>query len=411
MRGDLLASLLGCRDSSKREVRRILKQTNIDYNAVYDLISNNSFPSGTLLSQLLEFTSTSLLTMKLKCGFIDSQVLDVIASNANHISDKYVSTNDKIQTVGSGVEKKFSTNLGDLYKGDCLELLKKMGDESVDLVFADPPFNLGKLYPSKMNDNISEKKYIKWSQQWLFECARILKPGGSLFIWNIPKWNTEYSSYLNQILTFRHWISTDIKYSLPISGRLYPSHYSLLYYCKGPKPNIFSPDRLMMEVCKKCYQEQKDYGGYKNKMNPKGINMTDVWYDIPPVRHNKFKGRKGSNELSLKLLDRIIEMSTIPGNVVFDPFGGAGTTYIAAEIKDRKWIGVELGPVDDIINRFDKLDDEQKLIDKYRSDYNSLFPDKIKRERKKRHIWTDDSFNGNKTENIGLFKKQNVPKN
>jgi len=405
MKGELLAKLLGCKDSSKREVRKILKDTNIDYVIVHNLIINNNFPSGKILNQLLKFTNTSLLMMKLKCGFIDSQVLEIISSNAEHISDKYFSTRKNLIDNSVVVEEQFSTNLGKLYQGDCLELLKKMDDESVDLVFADPPFNLGKLYPSKMDDNISENKYIKWSQEWLFECTRILKPGGSLFVWNIPKWNTVYSAYLNQLLTFRHWIATDIKYSLPISGRLYPSHYSLLYYCKGPKPKVFSPDRLMMETCKSCFKEQKDYGGYKSKMNPKGINMTDVWYDIPPVRHNKFKGRKGSNELSLKLLDRIIEISTIPGDVVFDPFGGAGTTYIAAEIKNRKWIGIELGPVNDIINRFDKLDEETELIEKYRSNYNSLFPDKIKRERKKRHIWTDDTFKTKKVKEIGLFKK------
>lgn len=90
-----------------------------------------------------------------------------------------------------------------------------------------------------------------------------------------------------------------------------------------------------MEICPKCFTDLKDYGGYKDKMNPDGTNLTDVWYDIPPVRHSKYKKREGANELSIKLLDRIVEMASEEGDIVFDPFGGSGTTYAVAEIKKR----------------------------------------------------------------------------
>jgi site-specific DNA-methyltransferase (adenine-specific) len=96
-------------------------------------------------------------------------------------------------------------------------------------------------------------------------------------------------------------------------------HHSLLYYCKGEKPNAFHPDRLPMEICPKCLTDLKDYGGYKDKMNPDGINLTDVWYDIPPVRHSKYKKREGANELSIRLLDRIVEMASEAGDIVLIP--------------------------------------------------------------------------------------------
>ena len=399
MRGDKLISLLGAKSSSKKDLRTALVNSRLEVGEISYLISTNTFPSGNLLSRILDFTKLSLLELKVKCGFIDSEVLDFVSSKSEALfGDQTIDHRRAEKTISSqqSFQPEFTTELGELYQGDCVPFLQQIEDESVDLVFADPPFNLGKLYPSKMNDNISEDKYIEWCEAWLFECVRVLKPGGSLFLWNIPRWNTILSAYLNQFLTFRHWIATDIKYSLPISGRLYPSHYSLLYYCKGKKPNTFSPDRMMMEVCNNCYKELKDYGGYKSKMNPDGINMTDVWYDIPPVRHRKFMGRTGSNELSLKLLDRIIEMASNPGDTVLDPFGGSGTTYVAAEIKNRRWIGVELGPLDDIIFRFNRLPDEEALIQKYRANYNALFPDNIKRERIKRRLWTDDSFNKDK---------------
>jgi site-specific DNA-methyltransferase (adenine-specific) len=75
-----------------------------------------------------------------------------------------------------------------------------------------------------------------------------------------------------------------------------------------------------------------DYGGHRGAMNPLGVNLKDVWTDIPPVRHWKFKSKgRRANALSTKILDRVVEVSTCPGDVVFDPFGGSGTTYAVCE--------------------------------------------------------------------------------
>lgn len=289
------------------------------------------------------------------------------------------------------------TRLGRLYRGDCEDFFKTVSSDSVDMVFADPPFNLDKKYPSKMNDNIREEDYLAWQRSWLLESARVLKPGGSLFLWNLPRWNIHAAAALYGALTFRHWIAVDVKFSLPISGRLYPSHYSLLYFCKGPKPKTFHPDRLPMPVCPKCFSDLRDYGGYKDRMNPKGVNLPDVWTDIPPVRHAKYKRRTGANELSLKLLDRVIEMSTDPGDLVLDPFGGAGTTYIASELKGRHWMGVEVGPSEDIVSRFGRIGEEREFLEKIRSGCNHLFLPKVASERNKRGLWTTQSIQDRKT--------------
>ena len=231
------------------------------------------------------------------------------------------------------------TSLGQLFESDCTDFLKTVEDETVDLAFADPPFNLGKDYTSKINDSLTPEAYIEWCEQWLAEMIRTLKPGGALYLWNIPKWNLPLGAFLGQSLTFRHWISVDIKYSLPIQGRLYPSHYSLLYFIKGKKPGIFHPDRTPTACCRHCGGELRDYGGYKSKMNPKGVSLTDVWTDIPPVRHSKYK-RRDANALSLKLMDRIVSISSDPGSLVLDPFGGSGTTFAAAELLDLSLIHI-----------------------------------------------------------------------
>ncbi len=92
-------------------------------------------------------------------------------------------------------------------------------------------------------------------------------------------------------------------------------------------------------------------------MNPKGLNLTDVWDDIPPVRHWKFKSKKRkANALSTKLLERIIDLVTNPGDLVLDPFGGSGTTFAVCEKKGRRWIGVEIESVDVIIDRLQRAE-------------------------------------------------------
>ncbi len=237
----------------------------------------------------------------------------------------------------------FQSAHGALFDGDCLAILPLIKSESIDTVFADPPFNLDKKYGAKSKDNLPEHKYVEWCKAWLDECTRVLKPGGALFVYNLPRWNIVLGAYLMEKgLTFRHDIAVEMKSTLPIHGRLYPAHYSLLYFSKG-KPKTFRKIRTPIEHCRHCRGEIKDYGGHRNAMNPLGVNLKDVWTDIPPVRHWKFKSKdRQANALSTKLLDRVVEISTMEGEVVLDPFGGSGTTFSVCEKKERYWIGIEL---------------------------------------------------------------------
>jgi len=260
-------------------------------------------------------------------------------------------TNDLVE---SGIEHRiaFSTPCGVLYRGDLLKLLPHVRNDSIDTVFADPPFNLSKVYGTRVNDNLSNGEYISWCKEWIDQCIRVVRPGGAIFIYNLPKWNIILGSYLTESgMVFRHWIAVNIKLSLPIPGRLYPSHYSLLYFTKG-KPKTFKKIRTPIEICRHCGKELKDYGGHRGAMNPNGVNLTDVWNDITPVRHWKFKSRKRTaNQLSTKLLERVVQMSTRECDIVLDPFGGSGTTYDVCERLDRHWIGMEIESCDVIIER------------------------------------------------------------
>jgi len=372
-------------------LRRFARLVGIPVDRLNYYNGRNKLPSGTDLQRICDTSGISEAELMFKMGIFDQRIMSVIHENADQVYQLIARQLENKTEIPPMPPLKYETKLGKLYQGDCLDLMSNIDCDSVDLIFADPPFNLNKLYPSKIDDNLKTDQYLKWWEKWAHECIRILKPGGSFFIWNLPKWNTHMSGYLKERLTFRHWISVDIKYTLPIKGRLYPSHYSLLYYCKGEKAAEFHPDRLPMNICPHCVGDIKDYGGYKHKMNPDGINITDVWLDIPPVRHKKYKKRNGSNELSVKLLDRIIEMASNKGNTVFDPFGGSGTTYAVSEIKKRNWIGIEIGPVEDIINRFENIENDAKYLDELRKNINCLITKQDLKRRIKNGWWTPES--------------------
>src|SRR5258708_6856750 len=101
----------------------------------------------------------------------------------------------------------FTTAFGALFKGDCLKILPKIADASVDTVFADPPFNIGKEYGESVNDRKHDDEYLQWCYAWIDQCVRVLKDGGSFFLYNIPKWNILLANrMLGLSLHFRDWI-------------------------------------------------------------------------------------------------------------------------------------------------------------------------------------------------------------
>jgi site-specific DNA-methyltransferase (adenine-specific) len=381
---------IGIKPGNAAALREFSRESGIPRDRLLFYAEHGSLPSGRDLEAITRTTGVDEWELMLKMGRLDAALLQALRERAPEVRNLLGAAPPSAQR-SERLEPVFRTDLGRLYQSDCLSFLCSLDSDSVDLVFADPPFNLNKLYPSGIDDNLKTEQYVAWCQAWLAECIRVLAPGGSLFLWNLPRWNSALAGYLNNRLTFRHWIAVDIKYSLPVQGRLYPSHYSLLYYCKGPKPKTFAPDRLPMQVCPECVVDLKDYGGYKDKMNPEGVSLTDVWYDIQPVRHTKYKKRTGANELSIRLLDRVIEMASRPGDLVLDPFGGSGTTYAAAEMKGRRWLGTEIGPVEDIARRLENLADERLYLATIRRGYNYLFTPATRAKRKLRGLWTDDS--------------------
>jgi len=334
-------------------------------------------PDMALLSSVADALGTTAEVLQLRSSSLPSEVIEAVAGKldgwpcaASPDSATYPTV--RAAKTDSLPPPALSTELGVLYHGDSTAILPAIESRSIDCIFADPPFNLGKDYGQRVTDERGEQDYLTWCYLWLDELIRLLKPGGSLFLYNLPKWNIHLSAYIDRYLELKHWVAVDIKFSLPIPSRLYPSHYSLLYFVKGSRPRVFTPPRLPLLTCRHCGGEIKDYGGYKDKMNPRGVNLTDVWTDIPPVRHRRYKNR-GANELALKMLDRVLDIATDEGDIVLDPFAGSGTTLAACELRSRRWIGVELGDCSPIIGRFESLGDERRQLSKIRAQINVLF--------------------------------------
>ncbi|CDD88632.1 DNA methyltransferase [Coprobacter fastidiosus] len=233
-------------------------------------------------------------------------------------------------------------HLDTVVHSDCIAYLKNLKEKypqgSFDLAFADPPYNLAKNY-STYKDDKEDQKYINWCNEWLGGMCDNLKPGGSLLVLNIPKWAIHHFTFLNKRLLFKNWIVWDAL-STP-AGKLLPAHYSLLYFVKeGGIPTV-NIDKLQYidsrDYClrAKCVKERKDSGDDKKEL------LSDIWQDVYRIKHKKDRDHHPC-QLPTKLMERIIELFTNEGDVIFDPFGGAGTSAIAAKLLGRHYVITEL---------------------------------------------------------------------
>ncbi|WP_302272354.1 DNA-methyltransferase [Brachyspira aalborgi] len=233
--------------------------------------------------------------------------------------------------------KNYFLPINQILKGDCLKLFKSIPNNSVDCIFADPPFNLNKKYNSHI-DKLVETEYLDWCKSWIDECLRVLKDSGFIFLHNIPKWLTFYANFLNYKAVFRHWISWDAM-TAPMGKTLQPAHYGILFYSKTNDRSKFNEIRYPHKRDRKGVLI-KDYGGKKNILHPFGPLCSDVWTDIHRIRHSKYRDEHPC-QLPIHLLERIILMSSEENDIILDPFMGTGTTAIASKRLGRNFIGFE----------------------------------------------------------------------
>ncbi|MGC8877810.1 MAG: DNA methyltransferase [Anaerolineae bacterium] len=222
--------------------------------------------------------------------------------------------------------------------GDALEILRQYPDNSIDLVFADPPYNLDKRY-NVYEDEQEDASYLTWCNAWLEEYVRVLKPTGSLYVLNLPRWGMYHATFLNQRLYFQNWIVWDAV-SEP-RGKLMPAHYALLFYTKHPYTFTFNYADVC-EIDARCYCRragcihQRKAAGHDEK-EP----LTDIWWDIYRIKHKRDRDYHPC-QLPQALMERIIRLSTNPGDIVLDAMAGTGTTAVAAAQLGRRYVAIDI---------------------------------------------------------------------
>ncbi len=240
--------------------------------------------------------------------------------------------------------------LNKLVKGDCLEQLRKLPDNCVDLAFADPPYNLRKVYTG-YSDDLAISRYFEWCDEWIRELARIIRPGRTVAVLNIPLWAIRHFLHLRKSLTFQNWIVWDAL-AFPVR-LLMPAHYAILCFTKGrPRllPGLASVDdpdvktlrRNPLHPLAQGYCLRSDCVAARRRLRVNDwAPLTDLWTDIHRLKHNT---RRVDHPCQLppQLMYRLIALLTRPGEVVLDCFNGAGTTTLAAQTLGRKYIGIEL---------------------------------------------------------------------
>jgi len=234
-----------------------------------------------------------------------------------------------------------------IINGDCLETLKHIPSNSVDFCFADPPYNVNKKY-DKWDDAIDIREYFHWCDKWIAELARVIKPGKTVAILNIPQMAVRHFKYLKNILTFQDWILWE-GLSLPVR-MIMPAHYSIVCFTKGKagimpgisRNSLSIPEQESLMTTKDLYCNR---AGCVNKRKKDNVadksNITNLWWDIHRLKHNS-KRVDHPTQLPPKFMYRLISLFTNEGDVVLDPFNGSGTTTLCADKLNRKYFGIEL---------------------------------------------------------------------
>ncbi|MEX0777029.1 MAG: site-specific DNA-methyltransferase [Phycisphaeraceae bacterium] len=259
--------------------------------------------------------------------------------------------------------------VGDIAVGDCIATMQSWPAACVDLVFADPPYNIGFKY-DQYEDKRDDHDYVQWTCAWIDGCVRLLKPTGSLFVLIGDEYAAETRVHLKALerqrkLAFRNWVVWHYTFGQNCSTKFNRSHAHLFYAvgpalldCKSHKAEglPFTFNRSAIEVPS---ARQTTYGD--KRANPTGKLPDDTWYLRPQEADEPFfspdcdswyvsrlcgtfKERVGWHPCQLPeaLLERIVKLSSNEGDVVFDPFAGSGTTLAVAARLGRRWLGCEL---------------------------------------------------------------------
>lgn len=229
--------------------------------------------------------------------------------------------------------------------GDALKILKSIKDKSVNLIFADPPYNIGKNFGNNFDKWETKESYIDWCKEWITECMRILKDDGTMYFMTA----TQFMPYLDVFSTEYYNVLSRIIWSYDSSGvqskKIFGSLYEPILMINKSKNDsyTFNADDILVKTKTGAKRGLIDYR--KNPPQPYNTQKVpgNVW-EFPRVRFKMDEYENHPTQKPENLLERIVKASSNKGNIVLDPFAGSFTTVAVASKLERYGVGIELNP-------------------------------------------------------------------
>jgi site-specific DNA-methyltransferase (adenine-specific) len=241
---------------------------------------------------------------------------------------------------------------GQLWQGNSIDWLRSLPSESVDLVFADPPYNIKK---ASWDSWESQQEYVSWSLKWIEQAARVLKPTGTLYVCGFSEILADLKAPSMQFFKACRWIVWHYKNKANLSNDWGRSHESILHFRKQKKTRLNVDDvripysehtlKYPSHPQAKTSQYGKESNSGKNGYiwvpHPRGAKPKDV-LEIPTTCNGMHEKTPHPTQKPEELLRTIILASSSESDLVIDPFAGSGTTAVVAEQLNRKWKACDL---------------------------------------------------------------------
>lgn len=246
------------------------------------------------------------------------------------------------------LEPIFRTDLGQLYNMDAIEFMRTIPSNSVQLVFADPPYNIKK---AEWDTFESQKIYVEWSMEWIREAHRILTQDGSLFICGFSEILADLKWACSSLFKGCKWLVWYYRNKGNLGKDWGRSHESILHLRKGSN-FILNMDEVRIpynahttRYPNRTQGASSQFSNGKEKKpewspNPLGAKAKDV-FEIPTISNGSWEKMAHPTQKPVELMRKIILGSSNQDSLIYDPFGGSGSTYAVAEAYGRQWIGTE----------------------------------------------------------------------
>jgi DNA modification methylase len=247
---------------------------------------------------------------------------------------------DNILDTFTSTPHEYRTSVGTMaILGDSTGILEAMKPECIDLVFADPPYNIGKEFERK---KVARDEYVAWCKAWIDQCMRVLKPTGTMYLMAA----TQFMPYLDAHVDGKWVVKSRIVWHYDSSGVQARRHFGSMYepilmIVKDEESYKFNADAVMVEARSGAVRKLIDYRKTPPQPYKERKVMGNVW-EIPRVRFKMPEYEGHGTQKPERLLEIPMLASTDPGDVVLDPFAGSFTTCAVAQRLGRKSIGIEI---------------------------------------------------------------------